>query len=254
MSSVVAVLIMWKLSETPFQIFWLVVHSVEYFLLVIVEHQLCPCHRAQSLTLHNQTTPKNTKQDRTHSPWKCTSEDMGSAGNQHFWIHRGLPTETCIPRGRSSIGHGMFLGDGMEGSKHQLWQIPFWLMARWAGSCDVWRKPQWALHAATTFPCYHPELAEDHAGQKMDKQTQTSRACHVQWPLQFPGAAQTHRPQLPRVAKKYIWSKAPNSWSVRAEVSPSRDFIQRLFPLLLCYTTSKKVSTSHYLLLERWTR
>lgn len=46
-----------------------------------------------------------------------------------------------------------------------------------------------------------------------------------------PGAAQTHRSQLPRVLKKYIWSRAPNSWSVRAEVSPSRDFIQRLVPL-----------------------
>lgn len=117
----------------PFKAFGSLSTPWSIFCFVIVEHQFCPCHRAQSLTLHNQTTPKNTKQDRMYSPRKCTSEDTGSAGNQHFWLHRGLPTGTCIPRGRSSTGHGMFSGGGMGGSKHQLWQIPFWVVARWAG-------------------------------------------------------------------------------------------------------------------------
>lgn len=58
-----------NLSETPFQSFWLFVHSVEFFGFMFVKDQLSPFYRAYSPTLHNKTeTLTSRKQDKTLSP------------------------------------------------------------------------------------------------------------------------------------------------------------------------------------------
>lgn len=206
---------------------------------------------------HDETIiPTNTKQDRTHSPWKCTSEDIGTAGDQHFWllVFASPQRVVSIPRCRSSIGHGKFSGAGMGGNKHQLWQIPFWLMSRWAGRVVMSEKTPMNTSSCDQFSLLSSKLGWRPCWPR-DGQTNTNLSC-VSCLVATAVLWSCLDSQTPAAKKKpkNIWSKAPNSWSVRAEVSPSRDFIQRLVPLLLRYTTSRKVRMSQYLLLERWTR